>query len=208
MTGINNVWFVRAMCVSPAAPSSHNVTGLSTVDDPSSSADSESKSVSGHAAAAAAEQPAADRSPDVLSKPAEESAGAAEDADDDSLSSLTVLLAVLGVVLVLLPSALVGYVVLVGRRRRVAGGAAASTRPLPLPLARNIKELRLSMQLTPRHGYSRPPDSGEEDKLDLSAAADQYQVVRLNSDYNTPGHRRTDNSAGARVTEDLMAAGT
>ena len=116
-----------------------------------------------------------------------------------------VLLVVLAVVLLLLPSALVGYVVLMGRRRRVAGGAAAPPRPLPLPLARNIKELRLSMQLTPRHGYSRPPDSGEEDKLDLAAAADQYRVVRLNSEYNTPGQRPPEHAAGQSYSHRILA---
>ena len=167
--------------------------------DSDSNSDSDSDSDSDAAADAAntaAELPALES----------DSAEAAPDGDSEtqpadsagSSSSLAVLLVVLGLLLVLLPSALAGYVVLVGRRRRVAGGGAAPPRPLPLPLARNIKELRLSMQLTPRHGYSRPPDAAEEDKLDLAvaAAAEQYRVVRLNSEYNTPGRRQADSAAG------------
>ncbi|XP_043241295.1 discoidin domain-containing receptor tyrosine kinase B-like [Amphibalanus amphitrite] len=189
-------WLLISEISFDSAPSSHNVTGLTTVDESAPPVDSDSDSISDSADSAdsAAEQPAVDPGFSAPSEGAGESAGGAEDAVD-SPSSLTVLLVVLGVLLVLLPSALVGYVLLLGRRRRVAGGAAAAARPLPLPLARNIKELRLSMQLTPRHGYSRPPDSGEEDKLDLAAAAERYRVVRLNSEYNTPGHGRTEEPA-------------
>ncbi|XP_037082028.1 discoidin domain-containing receptor 2-like [Pollicipes pollicipes] len=70
-----------------------------------------------------------------------------------------------------------------------------------LPLARNMKELRRSVQLTPRHGHARPPAdlygplAGDEDKIDL--AAEHHRVVRLNSEYNTLAQRQHGRPADA-----------